>query len=257
MAVKTTIDSIVRERLISNHRTIHDYVYFLNSALTCLRNLEFSTPISNKAVELTINSFNELTLPSDYVDIIGLYRKAGIYIVPMKRLGHMNPLAKTNDAGAQVAYGDIFEIESYSDIALSFAPETRINDYGQWLGRQYGGSKNPIWVYEVFEDRNIIQLDPGIAQNSKFLLWYHYRSTTTALTEVHPALEDVIGKYIDYKHIEQKSRTPGNQFTRGDVGVALNEYEKATRLMRRKISPMTLSDIKRVLREGSRPSPKY
>lgn len=252
--VRTTIDSIVRQKLIDHQLSIHYYVQFLNYALSCVRDLEFVTPISIKSVQLDVNEFGEVTIPTDYVQYIQVSRKRGIYLVPMVEHGNFNPLENEDADGNQIAYTDTFATDYDDSFPIAYAPTIRMNSYGEFTGRYYGGvNQNPIHAFRVLEDRGVIQFEPAIEEDTEIVLTYHYRGTSV-LSEVHPLIEKTIGKYIDTEYAKYRSRQEKSGFNRFDYQFEDREYRQAKMLAAIQFSPLTMANIKQALRKGRRPS---
>ena len=238
----STIDSITRSALFNMQLPIHYYVEALHYALTCLHELHLDTLQVTKTTRLTTNAFSEITLPADYENVVGVSVECGQYLIPYLKNPILNPLANLNGS-TQIPYTAPTEnteiIETYWGYAYYY-----MNDYGESLGKQFGGNGSRGGGFKVIPERNVIFLGNLTPAGTTIVLEYlaKYSPTTvgTPITSyeyyVNSYAVDCITAYIEWKMSRNTQRLVQQNFK--------EQYYNALRICRARMSEIGAKDIK-------------
>lgn len=200
--VQTTIDSIVMNFLAKRGLPLHWYVEALVSALEILNEISYDTKgmVANvTSIRLTVDAYNEVALPSDFVDLVRIGCQNGRYITPLAENENINRLTNTED-GSQVAYAanDKGAVNSEASLANYYHIQG-INQYAEHLGKMYGlSSTNRGDVFKVIPERNKIALGGSIVEGTEIYLEYISYNSSSATALVHKYAEMTIQTYIYY-----------------------------------------------------------
>lgn len=200
--IQTTVNSIVRGFLAKNGLSLHWYAEALASALEIVQEISYDSQkmVANiSATRITVDAYNELEIPSNFVDIIRIGCENGRYVTPLAESININRLAKTSD-GSQVAYAanDTGAISTESSLANYFHVQG-INQYGEHLGKVFGlrGTDNGQ-VFKVIPERNKIAVGGAIKEGTEVYLEYLSFDSASTTALVHKYSEMAIQTYIHY-----------------------------------------------------------
>lgn len=233
---------------MSSNLTMHWYVQFLHYALKCYNDLNYHSIRRVKSVRLTVNAYNAVTLPTDYVDYVRIGVEAGQYVRPLGVNNDFNRMVASDNGGA---YTDIID-----NNALWFFNGAwyggGVNAFGEITAGEYGhGNGNERRGFRVIPERNEIQLDVDYAAGCIIVLDYIYFSASATSLTVPPYAEETIESYIKWKWYEQKGDV--NRF---DVRTAKEEYYNELRKLRAATMRFSKTDLLRTLRRNFMQSPK-
>ncbi len=251
---QTTIDNIVRGYLFSAQRPIHYYVQALHYALECLQELNYDTLPNIRSTLLTVNAFNEVTLPDDYVDLTFIGEKVGQYIKPLVLSPTYNRLPNLDDQSAQIPYArpENIDFSSYFNVGSGYWFSGFVNDHGEHLGRHFGrGNGLEKDGYKVIEERNVIQLNTSIREGCIIYIEYLNFDDTKTSSLVSKYAEKAIKAYIAWQFKEWGKRTPLSEKERYKRMFS-NEHRK----LRARLNPMGKEEILRVIRNNFKQSIK-
>lgn len=241
-----TIDSIVNSALIGNNQTIHYYIQFLKWGLDAVTELNYDSLPSPKAVELTVNAYDEIEIPDDYIDWIKVGIKSGINVLYLLPEDMYNRLAATS-GGSQVAYTDVTPYLGHISAAgdgywwMNFT-----SSYGEHIGRYYGhgGGKGSGFFKEIPE-RGVIQLEPGyLSEGDTVYLEYLAHETANAGSLISKYAESTIESYINWQY-----KAWSREYGLGDVDRAERQYWNNHRKFRARNAGLTIEDIKNIARK--------
>lgn len=248
-----TIDSIVNSALLSNNLTIHYYVQLLNEALKCLNEISYDTLPTPKSVELTVNAFNEVTIPEDYIDWARVGEKYGLQILPLLPNPNYNRLAATNDLDEQIAYTEpITYRDSISYFGDGYWWNNYTSSYGEHTGRFYGhGGGKQAGFFKPIEERGVIQLDTSITPGTTIYLEYIAFDTATIGSLVPKYAESTIESYITWQY-----KSWSTLYNLGDVDRAERTFHNNHRKLRARMSDLTIDVIRNTARKHFKQSVK-
>lgn len=234
----TTIDSIVRGALFSKQMPIHYYAQFLHYAMECVKELSLDTLKNVRTVKLNVNEFAEAPLPSDFVDWTKVGMARGQHIVPLRQNKSYNRLPNTDADGNQIKHKE----PNATSLALPIVYEgywwtSYVNEYGEHIGRMYGGQSEDPFTFKIIRERNLIQLDGSWKTSEPVFLEYIYWDTAKADSYIHPYAERTIKAYIEYKFADWSQR-PANEIQRRK-----RDYYHAYKELRGRLNPLSKEDI--------------
>lgn len=249
-----TIDSIVRSALIGNNLTLHYYVQLLKYGLDCVQELGYDSLPNPKGAEIAVNAFDEIALPSDYIDWIKVAIKSGIGVINLLPTDQYNRLAATNDADEQIAYSDITPYVGHvSATGDGYWWMNFTSSYGEHIGRYYGrgGGKDRGYFKEIPE-RSVIQIEPGyLSEGDLVYLEYLAFDTVNAGSLIDKYAESTIEAYIDWMY-----KSWSKSFNLGEVDRAERKYWNNLRKYRARNAAISVNDIRNIARKHFKMSPK-
>lgn len=256
-----TLDYIVRSYLLERGRSLHYYVEALQHAIDCVRELNFDSIRNIKPVMLTINSYNSVDLPCDYIDYAKVGVPVGQYIYPLVERNSMNRLVNYNTNGQPIPYPTLEE--QYGSGSWGFPLWNDGYGYYYWYnnninshGEFYEGMFNHVPSYHdsfiVLTERNQIQVDNCFSQNTLYLEYItdglDCCSGSTMITEyAYSCIKD----YIYWKTLAFKKNTPAVK-----VMDAENNFYNSLRILRGRVQPLTIEIVKMALRRNYTPTMK-
>lgn len=240
----STIDSITRSALFNMQLPIHYYVEALHYALTCLHELHLDSLQMTKTVRLTTNAFSEIELPDDYENVVGVSVQCGQYLIPYLKNPILTPLPNLNGS-TQIPFTpptNTETVETYWGYAYYY-----MNDYGESLGKKFGGNGSRGGGFRVIPERNVIFLGNLTPAGTTIVLEYlaKYSPTTvgTPITSyeywVNSYAVDCITAYIEWKMSRNTQRLVQQNYE--------NRYYNALRIFRARMSEITAAGIKDVI----------
>lgn len=243
----TSIDSIIRSTLFGLGLTIHYYVFALEHGLSCLFELHQDILKQTIKVRLIVDSNGEITLPSDFTNIVRLDCLWGAYRIPLIFNQNLTSLPNLNNSNTQVPYPipNNVDVEEYGGWGKFYY---YINDWGQSYGKNFGGSAGQSGGYVIDRNRNKIYLGGQVIEGATVELEYlsKYKPTTAgtpSITSYDYMVNDyvvaAIKAYIEWK-ILMRNIGPRNRFE-GQNAEA--RYYNEVRKLRGRLNPMTKAGI--------------
>lgn len=250
MRYSTTIDGIVRSTLMTMGLPIHYYVQFMHYALKCLnQELNMDTLPLIKTIEVSLDDNNEMSIPSDFIDIVKLGRRVKndqrVKVFGVNEnftrfaVDRDNRSSATDEVLASLNYGGYFFTNFY-------------NDKGEHKGRMYGyGNDTQDSEYKVIRERNVIKISPNFPTTAKIYLEYVGTHSPTSASAVNPYAAECIEAYIIYKFKEHN-----RAITKNEAAESKQEYYNQLRKLRSRVMGLTKTDILRLVRGSFRQSVK-
>ena len=249
-----SLDTIVKGVLLEKGYPLHYYLDFLVYARTCLRELSFDDLKVIKSELLTVNDYNAVDLPCDFVDIVLLGIEVGQKVKPLVTTDTINRLTKKNAAGEIIRYDAEISEDTPPLIYFSGAWQSwntvRWNDYGENLGRAFGYGAGAQWdTYIVLPERNQIQLNEDITNTQVVIDYISDGMCCDSATKVDSYAQKTIESYIKWQHREN-NRTYGI----GERQMAEKEYNDQRKILRARKSDITIEKIKRIAQQNYKAS---
>lgn len=252
-----TLDSIVRTYLLERNMEWHDYFRTLVLAQTALKELgrDIDLATNVKADIIGVDATNKILIPLDCTQIIGLYIENGDKAVPLSRTDNINPMTLNDDQGNPIRrpLQERIYKESISMIDVGYYYNTRINDKGEYLGRNFGmPSEQPFqWQQHGSE----IRLDVRVHTDCILMIYVTDGLRTTEKNVVHPYAEEAIKAFIKWKGTD-------SVYTRGSMGIweergRKSNYHIEKRNLYGRIHGLTFDEYLRTVRELQINAPKY
>jgi hypothetical protein len=110
----TSLDQVVKGYLLQRRYPIHFYIDFLVYAQRCFEEISFDSIGNVRTQKLSINSYNAVTLPDDYMDWIKVGVENGQFVKPLINRPGMNRLNNFS-SGNIVEFGTIVPGADYTD----------------------------------------------------------------------------------------------------------------------------------------------
>lgn len=251
-----TLDSICRNFILKRGYTIHYYMQFLIYAAECLRELSMDDLKSINTKLLPVNDQNAVNLPSDYLDYITVGVKVGQNVKPLVETSKINPMVNRNDDLEPIRY-DEEQTNAANDVYYGalypfYWHSTMWNEYGEPTGRLYGmGAGVQDDVFSVFPERNQIQLTELISLDNIVLIYISDGMNADAATRITPYAYNTISAYIMYQ-MKLHSRT----YSRGEAEMEKQEYIDQRKILRARLSDLTMEKVIRSFQKATYGSPK-
>lgn len=247
--ILTTIDIIVRRALLENGLPIHWYAEFLYHASTALRELSFDTLQIVNTRNLAVNEYGAADLPDDYSDEIAVCLSAGQRIVPLPHLDNINRIRVNNeDTGAFEPYTNTNTNSNGEqvDSSLFFAGTGwvwfwNVNDWGEGTGRFFGANGGSQFGYDIFPERRQIQLTGGVTEGNVILQYISDGQNADSASQISTMAIQAIRAFQEWK----RSPEPNNEFSAEG-----RHWHNQRRLLRARLSSLTIVDIKNILRSN-------
>lgn len=241
----STIDQIVRRVLLENNLPIHYYSEFLFHASSCIRELSFDTLKIINTVNLPVSEIGDVNLPSDYVDEVALCLSAGLLLQQLPHKSNINPLrvhdtttgAFTTQPSEQNV--DINNTTYFGSYNWSWF--WNVDSLGEFTGRYFGANGGTHTGYKVIKEQRRIQLSDGISGGNVILQYISDGQNTDSASQITPQAVSCIHAYINWK-------TSANRAIKNSQEAATFYNEK--RLLRARLSELSIMDIKNVLRSN-------
>jgi hypothetical protein len=239
--VNVTLDAIIRRYLALNQLPLHYYVPMLVIAKQGLEEMHFDTLGKVKHVVLTASEGYQITLPTDYVEAVMIGQEFGDKVRPMGYDRNMN--SRDNDDTAFDQYADQLE---FGPTSLSTSPyiESYFNEYGNFLGKQFG--RNVVWEesYTVNREEGFIRLNNKLAAGiDVHLIYLSLPEKVSNQSVVHPFAQRSLIEFIGWQKSVYFKEKDTIQYKR-------NEYYNEYRKLRARLNKMTTVEIKRAVRRN-------
>lgn len=242
-----TLDSIVRSYLLKKRYPIHFYVEGLVQAAECLSELQWDCLAVIRTVKLTIGDYGAATLPCDYKDWCKIGMPNGAYTKPMVQSSGITRLNNFDSiTGDKVLWPDAEVNAGYG-----FSNFVWFNDKLETTGRFYGGFTSKTDVFKVLPERNEIQVDNHFCGNDIILEYISDGSEADSATQIDPYAKMAIEAFIEWQHVETH-----RSYGQGDKIWARKKYDYEVGILRGRLNPLTISDIKNAVRMNTHGSIK-
>jgi hypothetical protein len=197
-----TVDNIARSWLLKKRYPMHWYI----DAITHVKNFLMDVNMhSLQIVNTQIVSLNPDTkagpLPCGYITWIRVGIQKGQYAMPLaKREGYVRHTA-TDASGNKIAHGP------YEGPTVDFGGDSvemlwmiNRNKYGEHLGQHYGGLGDDNGFFNVFEERQEIQMSEEYTGETIYMDYLASINTVTAASRIPEECYTSALAYIDWQH---------------------------------------------------------
>jgi len=251
------LEKVVREFLIETGKTEHRFVQALQFGIACLRELHYDVIGTPVIKELTVSEIDTVDLPDDYLNYIrigftdshGYFREMGVNDgISLNRTlddcGKRVVRKKSNNDNASSVNYNISSVE-YPSVHF---------ENGNNIGRFYGvgGGGNSNGCFKIDKNYQQIQLDKYRGGSTVTLEYLADPNKTNGEFTVHPFAVETIKSWIDWKFTENNA----------NIGAGVSErkrqlYGGNKKLLRSRMSSMSVQDILQAFRKGNKASPKF
>lgn len=246
----SSLDQIVRRTLLERGLPIHYYAEFLYHISTGLRELSFDTLKIINTVELTLDNYFAIDLPTDFVDDIGVSIRVGQLLQPVPKKdsivslrnhdssGQFQPYSVATNTGEQTFFG-------FNTAWLWF---WNINDYGEPTGRYFGSNAGAkLNGYKVIKERRQIQLTELFTSKTAVLMYISDGQSSDNATQIDVLAIACLQAWGDWK------RSPNAAIDMSPEG---RSFYNQKRLLRARLDDLTDTDVKQIIRHAYQASIK-
>lgn len=237
----TSLDQITRRNLLEKGLPLHFYLEYMLHAATCLRELNISTLQIIRTKNIPVNSYGAIDLPDDFSDDVILSLSTGNNLWKLSKRDDINPLRNMDGSGNYVSYPTVYNLNGmdfwgYNPNWIWF---WNINDLGEPTGRFFGAGGGDLRGYQVFRERNQIQLIGPCQGTSVVLIYISDGQSADDATQVEIAAINCIQRYQNWMVSANRNNInspEGRTFT------------AALRELRARKNDLTTADVKNILR---------
>jgi len=254
-----SLDSIVRNVLMQRQYPLHWYIQFLVYARNCLQEISMDDLYVVNTKLLPVNAVNAVDLPPDFLDYVKVGVQVGQTIRPLVEDNGINRLTKLNSNFEPVPYlqaesSDPSEVQQqnlgYSPNFFNYWYTINWNLYGENIGRYFGGNAYAD-TFSLIRERNQIQLHEKLNIDYLYLEYVSNGMNTNAATMITPYAFATIEAFILWK-LKEHSRT----YSIGERQIAEQQYIQQRKILRARISSLTISELKRIVNKNIYAAPK-
>lgn len=244
----TTLDKIIRRNLLAKRLPLHYYVEFMVHASTCLRELTFDTLRVVNTVELTLSDSFAVDLPCDFVDWTKVGVKMGQYVQPITQRDTIDRLPAYNSQGQVTTYSDPDTVNLDFPFWPGFWMFQNIDDLGENLGRLYGFNVGAATdAFKVLRERRQIQFTETMNTDTIVLEYISDGQTSDNATQIDPYAQSAIEAFINWKRSQNADI---------DRSPEARTFYNQRRVLRARMSQVTIADIRQILYSNYRASIK-
>ncbi len=235
----TTLDKIVRRNLLAKRMPLHYYIEYMVHASTCLRELTFDSLKIINTVELELNDYYAADLPCDYLDWTKVGIKMGQFVQPITQRDSINRLHAYNNQGQITTYQDPGTFNLDFPFWPGYWMFQNIDDLGENLGRLYGYNTGIVPDgFKILKERNQIQFLESSRDCTYVLEYISDGQTSDNATQVEQYAWSTIEAYINWKRSVNAD---------SDVSPESRNYLNQRRLLRARMSELTLYDLRQII----------
>ena len=244
--ITTTLDSIVRRGLLETGYSIHWYPELLFHGASAIRELHFDTLQVINSVNLPVGAYGEVNLPDDFVDDVSVCIPAGQSLNALPKQDWITPIRIHDSTGAYTPYStlndtDEGEAETIFGFPASWTWFNNFDDYGSPTGGFYGANGGTQAGYKVIRERRQIQMTENFIDSNIVLLYISDGQSVNAASQIDPQAFAAIRAYTEWK----RSRNANNEHS--PEGSA---WYNQRRILRSRLNPVTVADIKNIIRNN-------
>lgn len=252
-----SLKQIVNNILLKRNYSVHWYIDFLVYAKDALRILtEDDLMIFNTKI-IPLTPYNAIPIPNDYTDWVSVNAQVGQLVRPLVEDLNLNPLYNYDNNFQPQPYNTDTTSNSADGQVLVYSPFLFNNwltihwdDYGENIGRYFGGTSYDD-TFRVIKQRNEIQINQNICLDSIILVYSSNGMNIDSATSIDGQAQECIEAYCQWQ-FKENNRTYGL----GDAREAFNTYGNERRILRARISNMTIGKLKRISQRNTRASYK-
>lgn len=244
-----TLDSVIRSYLVEKGMVWHDYFRCLAISIAGYKKLceDINLGSNVKAALLDVTNTGRLLMPSDAIDLIGVYIENGDKILPMSNSEDINPLVLKDNTGTPVKRG-VQQDTTYYEVDYYYAAS--VNDKGSYVGRNFGNPTPQPYKYK--RTGNEVQFDTRLNLDCVLVIYMTNGLGVTDQTMVHPMSEQAIKLYLDWKWTERGYKK-GIWEKKNEESAFLNEK----RLLYGRLNGLTWAEYMSTIREFRVNTAKY
>ena len=244
----TSIDKIIRRNLLAKRMPLHYYMEYLIHATTCLRELTMDSLRIINTVELELTDYYAADLPCDYLDWTKIGIKMGQFIQPITQRDTINRLHNYNSNGEIITYQDPAAFNQDFPFWPGYWMFQNIDDLGENLGRLYGFNTGLVPDgFKILKERNQIQFLETSRDTTYVMEYISDGQTSDNASQIDPYAWSTIEAFINWK------RTPNAD---NDHSPEAYNFKNQRRLLRARMSQVTLYDVRQILFRNYRASVK-
>lgn len=239
------LDQICNRTLLERGLPKHYYLEELLHSSACVRELSFDTLQIINTLQLPVGDYNEIDLPGDFVDDLGLSIPCGGRLIAVPKDDSLTPLRYHDDTGAyvpSVSAANGLSPQNNFGFAGGIMWYWNINDYGEPTGRFFGAKgASDINGYKVVKERRQIQLSPSFTSKIAVLSYISDGQRADNASQIDVQAISTIQAYSNWK----KSPNRDNENSPEGRG-----YYNQKRLLRARLNPLTKTDIIQIVRRS-------
>lgn len=249
-----SLDKIVKNLLLRRRYSLHWYLEFLIYAKDGLATLCKDDNILNARYKcLPLNSNHAIEIPNDYLD----YTELSVRIDQYKRI-----LVEDDALNLVPNFDANFDIQPYS-MGVADPPNqtqyyyygysspywwtTNYNDWGENLGRQFGGTGFFGDTFKVNKARNEIKINENLCVNEVVLEYISNGMDADSATHIDWYAKDCLESYCMWQ-FKENNRT----YSAGEAEVARQLFINQRQIMRAELSDLTMDKLKRIVQSNNR-----
>lgn len=257
-----SLKQIVNNILMKRNYPVHYTIDFLVYAKNCLRELTFDDLLIYNVKCLPLTNYNAIKIPPDYQDYVSVNVMVGQQLRPLVEDESLNPLynysttfvpqpypvasnngttSQTNQVGNTVV-GNPFFFNAWLTVHW--------NDYGENTGRYFGGVPYSD-TFKVMKLRNEIQINQNLSFQNVVLVYISNGQTVDSATHIDGYAQETIEAYCMWQ-FKENNRT----YSDGAAQVAKQEYIDQRKILRARLSNLTIGKLKRIVNKTTIASPK-
>jgi hypothetical protein len=253
-----SLDQAVKNILLKRRYSIHWYLDFLVPAKDFLRNLSMDLPINPVQYKvLELNTNHAITIPDDYVDWVGVYARRGQYLVPLTEDDSLSLVPNFDSEfviqpfSQGIATDTSAEATAYTGALGSYGLMVNWNEFGENLGRQFGGVGSYSDTFRENKRRNEIKINDNLCISHFVLEYIGNGLDVDSASKINAYCQDAIEAYCMWQ-FKENNRT----YSAGEAQVAKRDYEQQVQILRARLSDITVDKLKRIA-QGNSISVKY
>lgn len=240
------IKTIVKEYLrAQGKKTTHDYTFYLDFAIQALREMEFDFTGTSVSKFVTLNSNDQIVIPSDCVRIVDLgIVNNGNHFISLG-LGSKIANARGTDASGNTIKSTSTQSESGG---VSTGGSLSRSKHGEDLGGRFGSNGHVVYgEWNIDYERGFINVNGGLDSISKYMLIYLQDMTTVdGSFMVHEFMREPIKAGIELFSKRHRRST-----SKGEVDYLDNKFVWACYHMAERFSSMTQNQMMNQTRKSS------
>jgi hypothetical protein len=256
MAAITSLDAIVNNVLMRRGYSKHWYIQFLVFAKDALRELVFDDLKIINTKLLSVNDYNAVDLPSDFLDYTKVGVKSGQFVTPLLPQDSINSLNNFDSDFNITRYDEQSDDSDEEQLYYGAIQGLRwgvvtVNDFGESIGRQYGGTGQQWDTFKIIRERNQIQLNEALDTDTIVLEYISDGMNADAASQITPYAISTIEAYILFQ-----MKANNRNYSPSEVELAERKYINERRILRARENPITIEVLKRIVQKNTKSSIK-
>lgn len=256
MASVISLDKIVKNILLKRRYPLAYYIQFLVYAKDGLRELAFDLPILPARYKCLVVDQDTYTaeLPNDFVDKVRVSVRVGQYVVPLVEDTNLQTIPNYDSSFQVQPYSDGVQVpDSQTDSVYGYYNQTggyaapywwlvNWNSWGENTGRLFGGVTGYNDTYKINKLENNIKINENLSIEEVVLEYISNGMDADSATHIDAYAQMAIEKFCMWQ-FKEHNRT----YSEGEAQIALKDYRDEVAVLRARLNPMTLDDLKRIV----------